>query len=68
MEQRDLDQMEANIAKAEASLQVAQAKAGDPSIAASPGRLGEAFKELDAAQREVDRLYARWGEIEAKQQ
>ena len=58
--------MEGNISKAEERLQQAQAKAGDSTIAASPGRLSEAFKELEAAQADVDRLYARWSELEAK--
>ena len=66
MEQREWDQMEGNILKAEERLSAAQARAGDPSIATSPGKLAEAIKELDAAQAEVDRLYARWGELEAK--
>lgn len=66
MDQRDWDQMEGNISKAEERLQQAQAKAGDSTIAASPGRLSEAFKELEAAQADVDRLYARWSELEAK--
>lgn len=66
MEQREWDQMEANILKAEERLAAAQAKADDPAIASSPGKVAEAYQELQAAQAEVDRLYARWGELEAK--
>jgi len=66
MEQREWDQMEGNILTAEERLAAAQAKAGDPAIATSPGKLAEAVKQLEGAQVEVDRLYARWGELEAK--
>ena len=38
----------------------------DPAIAADANALQERFTELAAAQAEVDRLYARWGELEAK--
>ena len=35
-------------------------------VAADAGALQQRFEELGAAQAEVDRLYARWAELEAK--
>ena len=39
----------------------------DPAIASDPTALQERYAALEAAQAEVDRLYARWAELEAKQ-
>ncbi len=38
----------------------------DPAITSDPHRLREVYAEQQAAQEEVDTLYARWGELEAK--
>ena len=40
--------------------------AEDPAIASDPAALQERYAALDAARAEVDRLYARWAELEAK--
>lgn len=66
MEQREFDGMEKAILKAEATLEESQAMAADPAIATQPAKLMEAAAALDKAQKEVDRLYARWEELEAK--
>ena len=39
----------------------------DPAIASDPVALQESFAALEAARAAVDRLYARWAELEAKQ-
>jgi ATP-binding cassette subfamily F protein uup len=66
LEQREWDSMESNILKAEQALADAQAKSADPMIASSPIKLQEACKTVDAAQETVDKLYARWAELESK--
>ncbi|HYK03892.1 MAG TPA: ABC-F family ATP-binding cassette domain-containing protein [Thermoanaerobaculia bacterium] len=65
-EQREFDTMEANVLAAEQRLERAKAAAEDPSIAADANALQTRYAELSAAQAEVDRLYARWAELEAK--
>ena len=44
-----------------------QRAADDPAIASDPAALQERYAALEAARAEVDRLYARWAELEAKQ-
>jgi ATP-binding cassette subfamily F protein uup len=66
MEQREWDSMEAKILEAEESLSAAQAKAQDPGISSSAVKLQDACLAAEKAQAEVDRLYARWAELEAK--
>jgi ATP-binding cassette subfamily F protein uup len=65
-EQRELDSMEATLQAAEQQLETAKKRAEDPSIAADASALQERYAALSAAQAEVDRLYARWAELEAK--
>ena len=64
-EQQEFDGIEATIAAAEAKVQPAQNAVEN---AANKGRdaLDVACRELDAANAEVERLYARWQELEAK--
>ncbi|MGH7315640.1 MAG: ABC-F family ATP-binding cassette domain-containing protein [Candidatus Rokuibacteriota bacterium] len=66
LEQRELDGMEAAIGEAETAVETCRRAAGDPSIASDPGALQARYADLDAARAEVDRLYARWAELEAK--
>ncbi|HEX7153673.1 MAG TPA: ABC-F family ATP-binding cassette domain-containing protein [Thermoanaerobaculia bacterium] len=66
IEQREFDAMEATVLSAEGKLAEAQRRAEDPSIAADSAALQKAYADLHAAQAEVDRLYARWAELEAK--
>jgi ATP-binding cassette subfamily F protein uup len=58
--------MEAAIFAAEADLAARQGAAEDPAIATDAALLHERFAALAAAQSEVERLYARWAELEAK--
>ena len=65
-EQREWDGMEAAIFAAEANLEQCRKAAEDPAIASDAARLHERFAALAAAQGEVETLYARWAELEAK--
>jgi ATP-binding cassette subfamily F protein uup len=65
-EQREWDEMESLILAAEEKLAEASARAGDPAVAAIADEVATRYRELDAAQVEVDRLYARWAELEEK--
>jgi ATP-binding cassette subfamily F protein uup len=64
-DQREWDQMEARILEAETALEAAQAQVGDPAIASDYQALIGANAALTKAQADVDRLYARWAELEA---
>jgi ABC transport system ATP-binding/permease protein len=66
IEQREYDGIEAAIAAAEAELAQARADSEDPAHASNAGRLVELLAAIEARQAEVDRLYARWSELEAK--
>lgn len=63
-EQKELDGMEANIAKAEGEVQRLEKAMNDPAVLADRRKLDEACKAMTAAQGEVARLYARWQELE----
>jgi ATP-binding cassette subfamily F protein uup len=65
-DQREWDAMEARVLAAEERLATAKSRAEDPSIAADASALQQRFAELQSAQAEVDRLYARWAELEEK--
>jgi ATP-binding cassette subfamily F protein uup len=66
-EQREWDGMEEAILAAEETLEARQREAEDPAIASDPTALEERYAALEAARAEVDRLYARWADLEAKQ-
>ena len=65
-EQREWDQIEKKILEAEERVVACQAAANDPSIASSPTELQERYATLHTAQEEVERLYARWAELDGK--
>lgn len=65
-EQKEWDQIETKILKAEETVATCQTAANDPSIASSADDLQERYAALHAAQTEVERLYARWAELEGK--
>lgn len=65
-EQREWDQIEAKILKAEETVAACQTAAGDPAIASSAADLQERYAALHSAQAEVERLYARWAELDEK--
>ena len=66
-EQREWDGMEEAILGAERALEACQRGVDDPAIASDPTALQERYAALEAARADVDRLYARWAELEAKQ-
>lgn len=67
LEAREYAGIEQCIAEAEQVLETKRAEAEDPSIASDAAGLLKAHAELEEAQREVDSLYRRWAELEAKQ-
>jgi ATP-binding cassette subfamily F protein uup len=67
LEQREWDGMERAILDAEASVEACRRAAEDPGIASDPAALQARYAALEAARAEVDRLYARWAALAAKQ-
>ncbi|HVV48653.1 MAG TPA: ABC-F family ATP-binding cassette domain-containing protein, partial [Polyangia bacterium] len=67
-DQREYDAIEATIAGAESALREAIADSERPEHAADAARLVELLAAVDARRAEVDRLYARWAELEAKRE
>ncbi len=65
-EQRELEQMEANIQKAEEDLAKFQAELSDPATAADHVKMHAVCDNLHTAQERVETLYARWQELEGK--
>jgi ATP-binding cassette subfamily F protein uup len=65
-EQREYDGIEASIAAAEATLRATIADSERPENASDHGRLVELLAAVTQRQAEVDQLYARWAELEAK--
>ena len=58
--------MEESVLAAEARVSEAKAHAEDPLIATDSAALQKRLQALDEAQQDVDRLYERWAELEAK--
>jgi ATP-binding cassette subfamily F protein uup len=67
-EQRELEGMEETIHAAEARVETLAARVVDPAVMVDHVKLHEAYDELAKAQQEVERLYSRWGELDAKKQ
>lgn len=65
-EQKEWDQIEVAIQKAEEWVATCQASANDPAIASSAADLQERHATLHAAQADVESLYARWAELDEK--
>jgi len=68
LDQLEWNRMEALILEAEAELERQQQAAEDPAIASNAAELIAAHEALDQARQQVDQLYARWAELEAKLQ
>ncbi len=66
LETREWEQIEDHVSRAEDVLEEKRQQLDNPEIVSDPARLTEAAHQIDAAQEEVDRLYARWAELEAK--
>jgi ABC transport system ATP-binding/permease protein len=65
-ERQEWETIEQKILKGEEVVAACQAAANDPAIASSADALQERHAALHAAQVEVERLYARWTELEGK--
>jgi ABC transport system ATP-binding/permease protein len=65
-EARELETIEQRIADAEKELQAKHDVMLDPAIMSDGLRLHAASMEMDAAQKTIDQLYARWVELEQK--
>jgi ATP-binding cassette subfamily F protein uup len=65
-EQKEFEGMEAKVLAAEEALERAQAAVEEPSVATDPLALLDRCAALEVARAEVERLYARWAELEAK--
>jgi ABC transport system ATP-binding/permease protein len=59
--------MEAKIEESENALAAAQKAMEDPAVASDFAKLQARSADLEKARQEVERLYARWAELEAKQ-
>jgi ATP-binding cassette subfamily F protein uup len=68
LEQREWDGMEQAILAAESTAEACRRAAEDPAIVSDPEALQARYAALESARAEVERLYARWGELEAKQE
>ncbi len=66
LETREWEQIEDKVAQAEEVLEAKRQQLELPEVVSDPARLTQAAAEIDLAQEEVDTLYARWAELEAK--
>jgi ATP-binding cassette subfamily F protein uup len=66
MEAREFATIEERIAQAEETLEKKRSAAEDPKIATDAQKLMSSHAEMEEAQKNVDQLYARWAELEAK--
>jgi ABC transport system ATP-binding/permease protein len=65
-ETRELASIEQRIAEAEQELHARQAALQDSAIVSDGAKLHSASTQLDEARKNVDRLYARWAELDHK--
>jgi ATP-binding cassette subfamily F protein uup len=65
-EVRELETIEERIAEADKNLEARRASLEDPAVTGDPARLKAACIDMDEAQNTLDRLYARWAELEKK--
>jgi ATP-binding cassette subfamily F protein uup len=65
-EMRELESIEQRISEAEKELHARQAALQDSAIVSDGVRLHSASVELDEARKTVDKLYARWAELDHK--
>ncbi|MGA6826884.1 ABC-F family ATP-binding cassette domain-containing protein [Nitrospira sp. NS4] len=65
-EQKEWDKMEAMIEKAEATVVASQKATEDPAVMSDAEALHARYAALETARAAVERLYARWAELEEK--
>ena len=68
LDAREWEQMERKILSAELALEAARTALQAPEVVSDPLALQQRYMEMQAAEAEVDKLYARWAELEAKVQ
>ena len=68
LEAREWEQMEASILQAELELEAIRAEMQSPEVVSDGPRLHACYAKLQSAEAAVHVLYARWAELEAKQQ
>jgi ATP-binding cassette subfamily F protein uup len=66
MEAREYDSIEDRIREAEAKVAALQADMQSPEVTSDATRLQNTYESMQAAQHEVENLYERWAELEAK--
>ncbi len=66
LEEKEWAEIEAKITAAEADLGAAQAKLGEPAVMADRLKMTDASRAAATAQAAVDKLYARWQELDFK--
>ena len=66
LEAREYAGIEQRIAEAEQVLESKRAELENPAIASDASRLLAAHAEMESAQKNLEALYARWAELEAK--
>jgi ATP-binding cassette subfamily F protein uup len=64
-DQRDLDTIESRIVAAEEKLRALETECALPDVVSNAERLVALDAEMTSARAEVDRLYARWSELDA---
>jgi len=67
LEAREWERIEETVSRAEEALEEKRQQLEAPDVVSNPARLTQVVAAIDVAQQEVDRLYARWAELEAKQ-
>lgn len=67
-DQQEYDTIEKRVLDAEAVLELCRTETENPKIVSNHLKLQEAYENLKSAEQEVERLYTRWAELEAKQQ
>jgi ATP-binding cassette subfamily F protein uup len=67
LEAREFAAMETRIVEAEQELRLLRATLEDPAIVSDAPRLQVTCARVDETQKKVDKLYARWAELEQKQ-
>ena len=65
-EQKELEKIEQTILAAESKADALERKTADPALTADHVRLTAAYEKLGAQQAEVQRLYDRWADLEAR--
>ena len=66
LEKRDLENMEDMIFAAESAVEKAQEALADPAVHSNVDELQRRYETLEKARSEVERLYARWQELESR--